>query len=81
MTSVNSGGCIHNWAIEPATGPWSLGRCSKCQETKQFANSLYELFSDNWKEIDKRRKQAQREAKKAAEADSSVGVSDDPDEL
>ena len=66
--------CIHHWAIEPANGPWSSGQCLKCQETRQFANSLYELFSDNWKEVDKRRKKALREARKA-------GVFDEPDEL
>mgnify|MGYP004450976371 CR=1 FL=1 len=35
-------GCIHHWMIEAANGKLSQGRCEKCQETRQFDNSISE---------------------------------------
>ena len=35
--------CCHHWIIETADGPFSLGYCQLCFETKEFKNSL-----DDW---------------------------------
>ncbi len=32
--------CIHHWRIEPATGPTSKGRCTKCHRVRVFDNYL-----------------------------------------
>jgi hypothetical protein len=32
--------CIHHWRIEPATGPTSRGRCTKCHRVRVFDNYL-----------------------------------------
>lgn len=34
--------CVHVWDIEPANGPTSKGACTRCGETREFANSLPE---------------------------------------
>ena len=33
--------CVHYWVIEVAQGSYSSGTCSKCQETREFINSIY----------------------------------------
>ena len=32
--------CVHHWAIEIADGPTSVGRCRRCKEVREFANSI-----------------------------------------
>lgn len=32
--------CAHHWVIEPSTGRFSQGRCSKCGESRQFDNVI-----------------------------------------
>ena len=32
--------CSHHWLIEEPNGEFSKGRCKKCNETRQFQNSL-----------------------------------------
>ena len=30
--------CIHHWIIEPPEGPFSIGKCLKCGNEKEFQN-------------------------------------------
>ena len=30
--------CTHNWMIQPAAGPTSLGMCRFCREVREFKN-------------------------------------------
>lgn len=53
--------CIHAWVIEPADGPVSEGTCSKCQETREFRNSI---GGGDWA-ADAAAKKAQTEMKQA----------------
>ena len=32
--------CAHHWRIDPPSGPWSLGICTKCGEYDAFKNSM-----------------------------------------
>ena len=36
--------CRHEWVIETANGPTSLGECRLCHETKEFENSIAEDY-------------------------------------
>ena len=32
--------CVHHWIIEVAQGKTSYGRCEKCDEVREFSNSI-----------------------------------------
>lgn len=38
--------CCHHWIIESANGPVSEGFCMKCEEKREFRNSLVEEIQD-----------------------------------
>mgnify|MGYP003962425011 FL=1 len=38
--SVDEGGCVHHWVIDPPNGAVSQGRCKACGEQKEFRNSF-----------------------------------------
>ena len=38
--------CRHHWIIEPANGPISQGVCQKCQESREFQNSIFDVERD-----------------------------------
>jgi hypothetical protein len=37
---INLEKCIHHWIIESSTGPISEGECQKCNQKKDFSNSI-----------------------------------------
>jgi hypothetical protein len=40
--------CKHHWVIEPASGPFSKGKCRICGESREFRNYLEET---PWSEV------------------------------
>jgi hypothetical protein len=35
--------CCHHWVIEPANGPISRGVCQRCNESREFKNSVVDI--------------------------------------
>ena len=35
--------CCHHWVIEPANGPISQGVCQRCNESREFKNSVVDI--------------------------------------
>ena len=35
--------CVHNYRIQPADGPTSMGTCRNCGETKEFQNYIDQM--------------------------------------
>ncbi len=38
--------CCHHWVIEPANGPISRGICRRCNEPREFRNSIVDVERD-----------------------------------
>ena len=38
--------CCHHWVIEPAHGPISRGVCQRCNEAREFKNSIVDVERD-----------------------------------
>jgi hypothetical protein len=38
--------CCHHWIIEPANGPISRGECQRCNESREFKNSVVDVERD-----------------------------------
>ena len=38
--------CCHHWIIEPDNGPISRGVCQRCNESREFKNSVVDIERD-----------------------------------
>lgn len=44
-------GCCHHWMIKSPSGPVSVGRCKRCNEKREFRNTIVDPVVKGWRSV------------------------------